>query len=152
MKIDFTERFSLQFLSYHTCIILNFLTLLQKKPPSARECNRVPCPAQWKEIGWSSCTKTCGDGGIQRKEYVCEPHHQKEKFFDCGLKPISTRPCDEKLPSCALSTSSLNNIVSSSSCEDASSICGDNVMMRYCSIPSYSALCCKSCKSQITNK
>jgi len=152
MKINFTERFSLQFICYPTYITLNFFTLLQKKPPSARECNRVPCPAQWKEIGWSSCTKTCGDGGIQRKEYVCEPHHQKEKFFDCGLKPISTRPCDDKLLSCVSSTSSLNNIVSSSSCEDASSICGDNVMMRYCSIPSYSALCCKSCKSQITNK
>ena len=121
---------------------------------SVRDCNRIPCPAQWKPIGWSSCSKTCGKGGIQQREYICEPNHPQEKFYDCGLKPVSTRPCEENLPSCSINNMNnpcllqQNKNSPECECKDASPICGDNVMMRYCAIPSYSALCCKSCKTE----
>ena len=124
---------------------------------SVRDCNRIPCPAQWKPLGWSSCSKTCGKGGIEKREYICEPNLPQEKFYDCGLKPTSSRPCEQKVPACNLeNNNNINPCTNQNSpeceCKDASPICGDNVMMRYCAIPSYSALCCRSCKDHVGNK
>ena len=125
---------------------------------SVRDCNRNPCPAQWKPLSWSACSKTCGEGGIQKREYICEPNHPQEKFYDCGLKPVSKRPCEENLPICNINNNNISQNPCSNQnspeceCKDASPICVDNVMMRYCQIPSYSALCCKSCKTYAGNK
>jgi len=98
---------------------------------------------------------------VQTRQYVCESPEDEgaAEFYDCGIKPISVRPCsqaeNQQHPECNES----NQIVSLSSpeplpgrCVDASPICGDDVMMRYCAIPSYSELCCKSCKNFVESK
>ena len=133
-------------------ICSSILFYLKQKPVSVRECNRVPCPAQWKAIGWSACSISCGKEGVQKREYICEPSSREEKFFDCGMKPSSVRPCNPEPPKCKENNNVILTSVSSSQCEDASPICGDDVMMRYCAIPSYSALCCNSCKTYVENK
>ena len=29
-----------------------------------RDCNRIDCPKPWEEIGWSTCSNTCGYGKL----------------------------------------------------------------------------------------
>ena len=83
----------------------------------------MPCPAQWTPVGWSSCSSTCGDG-IERRIFECRPNDETEIFYDCGLEPVSERRC--RTYDCP------------ETCDgDESPICKEEVMKRYCVIPSY---------------
>ena len=40
------------------------------KPALARKCNRKPCPATWKELGWTACTSSTACLGVQKMRRV----------------------------------------------------------------------------------
>ena len=118
----------------------------ESKPATTRPCNRQPCPGYWKETGWSDCTVTCGnpEQGSQTQKLECEPTNEADReFYDCSSIPKQvpeTRIC-QNLTSCP-------DQANDTACEgDASPICADEVMKRYCVVPSYFQLCCKSCAS-----
>ena len=64
-------------------------------------------------------------------------------FYDCGIEPVLSRKCEsEVVEGCDLEPVCV---------EDESPVCGDEVMMRYCVIPSYRGKCCKSCSGFESN-
>ncbi|XP_035235603.1 A disintegrin and metalloproteinase with thrombospondin motifs 3 [Anguilla anguilla] len=98
-----------------------------ERPEARRQCNRVPCPAQWRTGAWSECSVTCGEG-VEERLVTCRIGDQCS-----GEKPESSRPCrpgpchDEPCTG------------------DKSIFCQMEVLARYCSIPGYNKLCCDSC-------
>ena len=48
-------------------------------------------------LGWSDCSVTCGENGIQKMMFECQPP-DNELFYDCGMKPISVRQCPPQPP------------------------------------------------------
>lgn len=88
--------------------------------------------------GWSDCSSSCGDEGVQRMEYECLPP-TGELFYDCGMEPISVRKCQNQ-PACIEA-----NQPTICTGGDDSPICKDTAMMRYCVIPDYRKKCCHSC-------
>ena len=65
-------------------------------------------------------------------------------FYDCGIEPVLSRKCKNEVV--------VEGCDSKPVCvEDESPVCGDEVMMRYCVIPSYRGKCCKSCSGFESN-
>uniref|UniRef100_A0A8C9VY30 ADAM metallopeptidase with thrombospondin type 1 motif 2 n=1 Tax=Scleropages formosus TaxID=113540 RepID=A0A8C9VY30_SCLFO len=130
------------------------------RPESRRPCNRHLCPATWRVGPWSQCSVTCGNG-TQERQVLC---HTRENTIGLCLdtKPESIRacrlaPCPSDDPSCCSVHSWLSRPdpnfpiqkISSSKrqrCQrDKSVFCRMEVLNRYCSIPSFKQMCCKSC-------
>ncbi|XP_062826362.1 A disintegrin and metalloproteinase with thrombospondin motifs 2 isoform X2 [Anolis carolinensis] len=130
------------------------------RPEGRRACNRELCPAQWRIGPWSQCSVTCGNG-TQDRQVLCRT---RENLI--GLcreeKPETTRLC--KLPLCPKNSSDTSKKtymiqwlsrpdpdypiqkISSKHCQgDKSMFCRMEVLYRYCAIPGYNKLCCKSC-------
>ncbi|XP_069685429.1 A disintegrin and metalloproteinase with thrombospondin motifs 1-like [Periplaneta americana] len=110
------------------------------KPDTTRPCNRLPCPAHWIGGNWSQCSVSCGHG-VETREFRC-PAPRGEPFFDCGPSPSDEhRPCKgefrRKDPLC----------YKPKPCRrDMSTYCRLTVLLgRYCVIPGFKKLCCKSC-------
>ncbi|XP_053321343.1 A disintegrin and metalloproteinase with thrombospondin motifs 2-like isoform X2 [Spea bombifrons] len=108
----------------------------EDRPEAKRPCNRQPCPAQWRIGPWSQCSVTCSNG-IQERQVFCGTGNNQ---ICKETKPETVRICIQ--PPC-----------SDSSCVGEKSIlCRLEVLARYCSVPGYSRLCCKTCNSsQIIN-
>merc|ERR1712029_891926 len=106
----------------------------EEKPKTVQGCNREPCP----EPAWSPCSISCGipGQGLQTRLTECPSGHNTT----CNR---ASRPCHDLRP-CPDSSSS-NPASPDCPSGDASLVCGDDVMMRYCVVPSYFKLCCKSC-------
>uniref|UniRef100_A0A8C9TYC3 ADAM metallopeptidase with thrombospondin type 1 motif 2 n=1 Tax=Scleropages formosus TaxID=113540 RepID=A0A8C9TYC3_SCLFO len=128
------------------------------RPESRRPCNRHLCPATWRVGPWSQCSVTCGNG-TQERQVLC---HTRENTIGLCLdtKPESIRacrlaPCPSDDPSCCSVHSWLSRpdpnfpiqkISSRQRCQrDKSVFCRMEVLNRYCSIPSFKQMCCKSC-------
>ncbi|KAH0629818.1 hypothetical protein JD844_012218, partial [Phrynosoma platyrhinos] len=119
------------------------------RPESRRACNRELCPAQWRIGPWSQvsrnwqgteawflfslqCSVTCGNG-TQDRQVLCRTRENVIGFCK-EEKPETTRLC--RLPLC-----------SKEHCQgDKSMFCRMEVLYRYCTIPGYNKLCCRSCK------
>ncbi|MBN3302578.1 ATS2 metalloproteinase, partial [Amia calva] len=132
------------------------------RPESRRPCNRELCPAQWRVGPWSQCSVTCANG-TQERQVLC--HTRENTIGLCtDTKPDAIRVC--RLPPCSKLTSDQNNkgnfliqwlsrpdpeypiqkISSRHRCQgDKSVFCRMEVLNRYCSIPGYQQMCCKSC-------
>ncbi|KAJ8337553.1 hypothetical protein SKAU_G00365190 [Synaphobranchus kaupii] len=130
-------------------------------PEARRACNRQLCPAQWRVGPWSQCSVTCANG-TQERQVLC---HTRDNTIGLCLdaKPETIRAC--KLSSCPKSSSDHKNgnfliqwlsrpdpefpiqkISSRQRCYgDRSVFCRMEVLSRYCSIPGYRQMCCKSC-------
>ncbi|XP_034258942.1 A disintegrin and metalloproteinase with thrombospondin motifs 2 isoform X3 [Pantherophis guttatus] len=131
------------------------------RPEGKRVCNRELCPAQWWIGPWSQCSVTCGNG-TQERPVLCRTRENITGFCKED-RPETTRPC--RLPSCPKNSSDtskktymiqwlsrpdtdypIQKISSTEHCkEDRSMFCRMEVLHRYCTIPGYNKLCCKSC-------
>nr|XP_046266471.1 A disintegrin and metalloproteinase with thrombospondin motifs 2 [Scatophagus argus] len=133
------------------------------RPDVKRTCNRFPCPASWRAGPWTPCSVSCGNGTQERQVACSSP---VDSAHNCsGPQPITNRTCQAL--SCSgdqknsiiqwLSRSSSGfpdpKISSRQRCRaDRSVFCRMEVLSRYCSIPGYRQMCCKSCsKENISN-
>ncbi|AWO99730.1 putative disintegrin and metalloproteinase with thrombospondin motifs 2-like [Scophthalmus maximus] len=129
---------------------------LEDRPDGKQTCNRVPCPAVWRAGPWTPCSVSCGNGTQERQVACSSPGGSTG---NCSLpRPITTRSC--QAPPCSgdqksaiirwLSRSNANftapKISSRQRCRgDRSVFCRMEALSRYCSIPGYRQMCCKSC-------
>ncbi|XP_017773383.1 PREDICTED: A disintegrin and metalloproteinase with thrombospondin motifs 3-like [Nicrophorus vespilloides] len=110
------------------------------KPNQQRQCYRRPCPSYWEYGQWSECSSSCGLG-ISVRESQCTPSIN-ETFYSCDQEPAkqkkfckaphnrSTNPlCRTRKPCFG----------------DQSKYCSLPGLVRYCKIPTYKKMCCKSC-------
>uniref|UniRef100_A0A8C9NDI6 ADAM metallopeptidase with thrombospondin type 1 motif 2 n=1 Tax=Serinus canaria TaxID=9135 RepID=A0A8C9NDI6_SERCA len=133
------------------------------RPEGRRPCNRELCPAQWRIGPWSQCSVSCGNG-TQDRPVLCRTRDNVIGLCK-DSKPESVRIC--RLPPCPskgnVSDPSkktymiqwlsrpdpdypIQKISSKDHCQgDKSMFCRMEVLSRYCSIPGYHKLCCKSC-------
>uniref|UniRef100_A0A670ZCB1 ADAM metallopeptidase with thrombospondin type 1 motif 2 n=1 Tax=Pseudonaja textilis TaxID=8673 RepID=A0A670ZCB1_PSETE len=130
------------------------------RPEGKRVCNRELCPAQWWIGPWSQCSVTCGNG-TQERPVLCTTRENITGFCKED-RPETTRLC--RLPSCSKNSSDTSKKtymiqwlsrpdtdypiqkISSKHCKgDRSMFCRMEVLHRYCTIPGYNKLCCKSC-------
>ncbi|KAG7465167.1 hypothetical protein MATL_G00173410 [Megalops atlanticus] len=132
------------------------------RPEARQPCNRHLCPAQWRVGPWSQCSVTCANG-TQERQVLC--HTRDNTISLCtDAKPETIRAC--RLPPCPKSPTDHNKngnfliqwlsrpdpefpiqkISSRQRCQgDKSVFCRMEVLSRYCSIPGYKQMCCKSC-------
>lgn len=76
----------------------------QSCPPQPLEavkenCNEQPCPSElyWSPwSAWSTCSATCGDGGVQSRRRHC----LRSFLFQCDGEPLETQSCSSGV-SCA---------------------------------------------------
>ncbi|XP_034037077.1 A disintegrin and metalloproteinase with thrombospondin motifs 2-like isoform X2 [Thalassophryne amazonica] len=133
------------------------------RPESRRPCNRYPCPTEWRVGPWSQCSVTCGNG-TQQRQALC---HTRDNTIGLCLdsKPETIRTC--RLDPCPKGSSDLNKngniltywlsrhknfpiqkISSRQHCHgDRSVFCGIDTLRRYCALPDYRRMCCKSCSN-----
>uniref|UniRef100_A0A3Q2PG62 A disintegrin and metalloproteinase with thrombospondin motifs 2-like n=1 Tax=Fundulus heteroclitus TaxID=8078 RepID=A0A3Q2PG62_FUNHE len=132
------------------------------RPESRRSCNRFPCPTQWRVSPWSKCSVTCGNG-TQQRQALC---HTRDNTIGLCLdsKPDTIRVC--RMEPCHKGSSDLNKngniliqwlsrpnpnyprISSRLQCKgDRSVFCRMDALHRYCSLPDYWRLCCKTCSN-----
>ncbi|XP_075457821.1 A disintegrin and metalloproteinase with thrombospondin motifs 2-like isoform X2 [Ascaphus truei] len=105
----------------------------ENRPEAKMSCNRQPCPAHWRIGPWSQCSVSCANG-TQERQVLCSTGNNKTGVCSED-KPETIRIC--RLPPC-----------SEEQClGDKLMFCHMEVLARYCSMPSYSRLCCKSCNS-----
>ncbi|CAH2276707.1 A disintegrin and metallo ase with thrombospondin motifs 2 [Pelobates cultripes] len=138
----------------------------ENRPEAKRPCNRQACPAHWRIGPWSQCSVTCSNG-TQERQVMCSSDDSKNCIDN---KPDTIRICI--LPPCTGNASDpskknyivqwrskqdpdypMHKISSKENClGDKSIICRLEVLSRYCSMPTFSRLCCKPCNSsQITS-
>ncbi|CAJ1058587.1 LOW QUALITY PROTEIN: A disintegrin and metalloproteinase with thrombospondin motifs 2-like [Xyrichtys novacula] len=131
------------------------------RPESRRACNRHPCPTQWRVGPWSQCSVTCGNG-TQQRQALC---HTRDNTIGLCLdsKPDTIRVC--RMDPCPKGSSDHKNgniliqwlsrpnpnfpkISSRHRCHgDRSVFCRMEVLKRYCLLPDFQRLCCKSCSN-----
>ncbi|XP_066504808.1 A disintegrin and metalloproteinase with thrombospondin motifs 2-like [Hoplias malabaricus] len=134
-----------------------------ERPESRRECNRMLCPAEWKLGPWSQCSVTCGNG-TQERQVLC---HTRDNTIGLCLdsKPSALRPC--RMDPCPKSMSDFNKHgnfliqwlsrhdpkypvqrISRQRCNsDRSVFCKMEALYKYCSLPGFQRICCKSCST-----
>uniref|UniRef100_A0AAQ5Y950 ADAM metallopeptidase with thrombospondin type 1 motif 2 n=1 Tax=Amphiprion ocellaris TaxID=80972 RepID=A0AAQ5Y950_AMPOC len=131
-----------------------------------RDCNQKPCPPPvWVTGEWQNCSKPCGKTGMQIRSVSCvQPSddnttrsiHNKhcndnrpEARRPCNRYPCPTQwrvgpwsqVCSAKSQLCVLSFTGQR-------CHgDRSVFCRMEVLKRYCSLPDYQRICCKSCSN-----
>ncbi|KAM6984252.1 A disintegrin and metalloproteinase with thrombospondin motifs 2-like [Tautogolabrus adspersus] len=128
----------------------------EDRPEGKQTCNRFPCPAAWRAGPWTPCSVSCGNGTQERQVACSSPEGLAQNCSE--PRPITTRSC--LAPPCSgdqrysiiqwLSRSNPDIPVPKSSSRqrcrgDRSVFCQREVLSRYCSIPGYRQMCCKSC-------
>ncbi|XP_068600876.1 A disintegrin and metalloproteinase with thrombospondin motifs 2-like [Brachionichthys hirsutus] len=130
----------------------------ESRPDGRRVCNRLPCPTSWRYGPWMPCSVSCGNG-TQMRQVVCSSPGGSPR--NCSEpQPITTRICqgtlcngDQKNSIVKwLSRSNTDfpspKISSRQRCRaDRSVFCRMEALNRYCSIPGYRQMCCKSCST-----
>uniref|UniRef100_A0A4W5MPP0 ADAM metallopeptidase with thrombospondin type 1 motif 2 n=1 Tax=Hucho hucho TaxID=62062 RepID=A0A4W5MPP0_9TELE len=135
------------------------------RPEARRPCNRELCPAQWRVGSWTQCSVTCANG-TQQRQALC---HTRDNTIGLCLdsKPDTIRIC--RLAPCPRGSSDLNkngniliqwlsrpdpdlpyqrNTSRKQRCHgDRSVFCRMEVLIRYCTLPGYKRMCCKSCSN-----
>ncbi|KAJ8254644.1 hypothetical protein GJAV_G00195380, partial [Gymnothorax javanicus] len=132
------------------------------RPEARQACNRHLCPAQWRVGPWSQCSVTCGNG-TQERQALC---HTRDNTIGLCLdaKPDTIRAC--RLSACSRHSSDhtkngnsliqwlsrpnpdfpVQKISSRQRCRgDRSVFCKMEALARYCNLPSFRQMCCKSC-------
>ncbi|KAI6185117.1 BMA-GON-1, isoform e [Aphelenchoides fujianensis] len=78
------------------CTGVGGAAIQQPPPPTSEVCRLIAC-AQWKPAAWGSCSKSCGDGGAQRRELKCtrgETEVVPDSECQSLHRPKTERACD----------------------------------------------------------
>ncbi|KAI6223543.1 BMA-GON-1, isoform e [Aphelenchoides fujianensis] len=78
------------------CTGVGGAAIQQPPPPTSEVCRLIAC-AQWKPAAWDSCSKSCGDGGVQRRELKCtrgETEVVPDSECQSLHRPKTERACD----------------------------------------------------------
>uniref|UniRef100_A0A8C7P2E1 ADAM metallopeptidase with thrombospondin type 1 motif 2 n=1 Tax=Oncorhynchus mykiss TaxID=8022 RepID=A0A8C7P2E1_ONCMY len=122
------------------------------RPEARRPCNRELCPAQWRVGSWTQCSVTCANG-TQQRQALC---HTRDNTIGLCLdsKPDTIRICRlMPCPSDAISSPAQSQLcvlspTGKQRCHgDRSVFCRMEVLIRYCTLPDYKRMCCKSCSN-----
>uniref|UniRef100_A0A158R5C5 Ig-like domain-containing protein n=1 Tax=Syphacia muris TaxID=451379 RepID=A0A158R5C5_9BILA len=74
------------------------------RPKQKMRCFNANCIAKWLPSDWGSCTRTCGDGGVQLRILHCVWSATGKPAKNCNSaeQPKVVRKCvsDQKLPQC----------------------------------------------------
>ncbi|KAG8523023.1 A disintegrin and metalloproteinase with thrombospondin motifs 2 [Galemys pyrenaicus] len=133
----------------------------EARPEGRRACNRELCPGRWQAGPWSQCSVTCGNG-TQERPVLCRTadesfglcrEERPETARICRLGPCSRNVSDPSKKNYIVQwlsrpdpDSPAQKTSSKGRCQgDKSMFCRMEVLSRYCSIPGYNKLCCKSC-------
>uniref|UniRef100_A0A3Q2Q7Q4 ADAM metallopeptidase with thrombospondin type 1 motif, 2a n=1 Tax=Fundulus heteroclitus TaxID=8078 RepID=A0A3Q2Q7Q4_FUNHE len=129
------------------------------RPESKQTCNRFPCPAAWRAGPWTPCSVSCGNGTQDRQVACLNPEGSAGNCSD--PQPIATRscqapPCNGDTKNAIIQWLSRSNpnfpappMSSRQRCRgDRSVFCRMEALSRYCSIPGYRQMCCKSCSER----
>uniref|UniRef100_F7B5R7 ADAM metallopeptidase with thrombospondin type 1 motif 2 n=1 Tax=Ornithorhynchus anatinus TaxID=9258 RepID=F7B5R7_ORNAN len=136
------------------------------RPEARRACNRHLCPAEWRLGPWSQCSVTCGNG-TQERQVLCRTkdnvigsckEDRPETARICRLAPCPRNASDPTKSNYIIQWLSrpdpdypIQKISSKGRCQgDKSMFCRMEVLSRYCAIPGYNKLCCKSCNPNTT--
>lgn len=72
------------------------------EPTSSQKCNESPCPPQWVAKQWENCSYPCGEGGIQKRQIICEQIISNgvasivnDSHCSSIPKPPSEQPCNK---------------------------------------------------------
>ncbi|KAL9986875.1 hypothetical protein ACROYT_G001084 [Oculina patagonica] len=72
--------------------------------PLFQRCNEVPCPAEWRTLPWSECSRTCG-GGLVTRKLECirtdELGHvipAAKELCRYAMKPLTEAICNDDKP------------------------------------------------------
>ncbi|XP_029028836.1 A disintegrin and metalloproteinase with thrombospondin motifs 2-like isoform X2 [Betta splendens] len=129
-----------------------------ERPEAKQACNRVPCPPAWRAGPWTPCSVSCGPGTQERQVACLGPGDSPGNCSEPG--PRTTRACQS--PPCSsdqktiiqwLSRTNTNfsapDTSSKQRCRgDRSVFCRMEALSRYCFIPGYWQMCCKSCSKE----
>jgi len=132
----------------------NLLSGSDNPPLAWEDCNKKPCPSQykWHTGDWGECSKTCG-GGIKRRTKMCAGNDMIPTSWKLckGDAPVTkmkcnTEPCPAKKTR-VTSTSTVWKVTSWSKC---SKTCGPGHQIRgvYCSSSDNKPLNASSCAGQ----
>uniref|UniRef100_A0A8C7ZKE9 ADAM metallopeptidase with thrombospondin type 1 motif 2 n=1 Tax=Oryzias sinensis TaxID=183150 RepID=A0A8C7ZKE9_9TELE len=134
------------------------------------DCNQKPCPPPlWVTGEWQNCSKPCGKTGMQIRSVSCiqldedNTTRSINKKYCNDNRPEARRPCN-RYPcptqwrvgpwsqSLATGGTSEHFFFSLSSpgrrCHgDRSVFCRMDLLKRYCTLPEYRRICCKTCSS-----
>uniref|UniRef100_A0A8K9VCI8 ADAM metallopeptidase with thrombospondin type 1 motif 2 n=1 Tax=Oncorhynchus mykiss TaxID=8022 RepID=A0A8K9VCI8_ONCMY len=117
------------------------------RPEARRPCNRELCPAQWRVGSWTQCSVTCANG-TQQRQALC---HTRDNTIGLCLdsKPDTIRICRLiAISSPAQSQLCVLSPTGKQRCHgDRSVFCRMEVLIRYCTLPDYKRMCCKSCSN-----
>ncbi|XP_068164161.1 ADAMTS-like protein 1 isoform X3 [Antennarius striatus] len=66
---------------------------LNPKPSPIQACNRFDCPPMWDTRDWGQCSRSCGSGGIQKRQVLC-----KQRLADGSVLEMPDTFCPSKMP------------------------------------------------------
>ncbi|EPY87659.1 A disintegrin and metalloproteinase with thrombospondin motifs 2 precursor [Camelus ferus] len=127
----------------HKMVHRGFCDALSKPKAIRRTCNSQECSQPvWVTGEWEPCSQSCGRTGTQCS-VTCGNGTQE--------RPVLCRTADDSFGICREERPETARICRLGPCPqgrcqgDKSMFCRMEVLSRYCSIPGYNKLCCKSC-------
>lgn len=74
-------------------------TMVSERPTQWQTCNTKPCLFHWHTSNWTTCTQSCGTGGVQSRTVRCLSHEGVQYPLDqcrihAGPEPVDKQACN----------------------------------------------------------